>query len=387
MLAHWDLKPTAVDSGCAALAALEHAHQAGQPFSLVLLDACMPEMDGFTLAETIRQHPEWHEALILMISSAGPAGNAARARDAGVVDVLTKPVKQADLWHAILRALGTTVPAAQPATALRPAAPPGRCLRILLAEDNPVNRKLAVSVLERQGHAVTVAGNGREALAALYPPDSPAHEGGWRRFDVVLMDVQMPELDGLRTTETIRERERSAGGHVPVIAMTAYALKGDRERCLEAGMDGYISKPIGLTELQEALRAVIPAPAEPPVPLAEKASSREPFAVTAALAQVMDDRQLLAEVAGVFLAECPRWLTEMRAAIAGGDPLRLQMAAHALKGAATTFAAPGTYEAALRLEEMGRAGELSAAPEALAALKQEFDRLRPALAVLVESGP
>jgi CheY-like chemotaxis protein len=167
MLAHWDLKPTAVDSGCAALAALERAHQAGQPFSLVLLDACMPEMDGFTLAETIRQHPEWHQTLILMISSAGPAGNAARARDAGAVDVLTKPVKQADLWRAILRALGTTFPAAKPATALCPAAVPGRCLRILLAEDNPVNRKLAVSVLERQGHAVTVAGNGREALAAL----------------------------------------------------------------------------------------------------------------------------------------------------------------------------------------------------------------------------
>src|SRR5262249_27788999 len=157
---------------------------------------------------------------------------------------------------------------------------------------------------------------------------------------------------------------RSAGGHVPVIAMTAYALKGDRERCLEAGMDGYIAKPIRLIELQEALRAVIPAPAEPPVPPAGRASSREPLDLNAALAQVMGDRQLLAELAGVFLAECPRWFTEMCAAIAGGDSPRLQMAAHTLKGAATTFAAPGTYEAALRLEQMGRAGELSAALEA-----------------------
>jgi len=159
--------------------------------------------------------------------------------------------------------MGTTVPAGQPAAAERPGAPPGRPLRLLLAEDNPVNQKLAVSLLEKQGHALTVAGNGREALAALYPPDSPPNKDGPRPFDVVLMDVQMPELDGLQVTAAIRERERAAGGHMPIIAMTACALKGDRERCLEAGMDGYISKPIRLTELLEAMQAVVPAPAGP----------------------------------------------------------------------------------------------------------------------------
>jgi CheY-like chemotaxis protein len=160
--------------------------------------------------------------------------------------------------HADLRALGTPASPGPP-TAERSAAPPGRPLRILLAEDNRFNQQLAVRLLEKQGHVVTVAENGREALAALYPPDSPPGEGGSRRFDVVLMDVQMPELDGLRATEAIRERERVAGGHLPVLAMTAYALKGDRERCLEAGMDGYISKPIRPMELLEALRAVVPA--------------------------------------------------------------------------------------------------------------------------------
>src|SRR5262249_29649920 len=170
MLAHWGLEPTAVDGGRAALAALERAHQAGQPFSLALLDARMPEMDGLTLAEAIRRHAEWSEALILMVSSGGPAGSTARAREAGVADLLTKPVKQADLWQTSLRALGMAAPTGLSAAAEHLAAPPGRALRILLAEDNPVNQKLAVSLLERQGHAVTVASNGQEALAALYPP-------------------------------------------------------------------------------------------------------------------------------------------------------------------------------------------------------------------------
>src|SRR5262249_55621052 len=194
--------------------------------------------------------------------------------------------------------------------------------------------KVAVWVWERQGHAVTVAGNGREALAALFPPDSPAHEGGWRRFDVVLMDVQMPELDGLRATAAIRERERAAGGHLPVIAMTAYALKGDRERCLEAGMDGYISKPIRLTELLEALRAVVQAPAGPPAPPADEGASRGPGEATAALAGVRGAGRLVADRAGLFRAESPRGMGEIRAAVAGVDPPRLQLSAHALKGAA-----------------------------------------------------
>jgi PAS domain S-box-containing protein len=384
MLAHGGLQPTAVDSGRAALAALERAHQAGRPFSLALLDACMPEMDGFTLAEAIRRHPESNEALMLMVSSGSPAGSTARARAAGVADLLTKPVKQADLWQAILRAIGAAAPASPPAAAERPADPPCRPLRILLAEDNPVNQKLAVSLLEKQGHAVTVAGNGREALAALYPPDSPPDEGRSQRFDVVLMDVQMPELHGLRTTEAIRERERAAGGHLPVIAMTAYALKGDRERCLEAGMDGYVSKPIRPTELFQALQAVVPAPPGPPAPPADEVALRGPLDMTAGLAGVMGDRRLLAELAGLFLAECPRWLTEIHAAVAGGDPPRLQLFAHALKGGVAIFAARPAYEAALRLEKMGRAGDLSVAREALAALVQEVECLRPALKALAE---
>jgi CheY-like chemotaxis protein len=242
MLANWGLKPTMVDSGPAALAALEQSYQTGQPFRLVLVDVRMPGMDGFTLAEAIRQHPEWNGTLILMVSSGGPAGSTARARAAGVADLLTKPVKQADLWQAILRAMGTAAPAREPA-AKRPAALPGRPLHILLAEDNPVNQKLAVSLLRKHGHTVEVANNGREALTAL--EQEP--------FDVVLMDVQMPEMDGLEATVAIREREKRTGRHIPVLAMTAYAMKGDRERCLAAGMDGYVAKPIRIQELLDVL--------------------------------------------------------------------------------------------------------------------------------------
>src|SRR5262249_49051248 len=204
-------------------------------------------------------------------------------------------VKQAELWQAILRALGMAAPTGSSAAADHLAAPSDRPLRILLAEDNPVNQKLAVSLLERQGHAVTVASDGREALAALYPTSLPPDGGGSRRFDMVLMDVQMPELDGLRTTEAIRERERATGDHLPVIAMTAFALKGDRERCLEAGMDGYVSKPIRLTELLKALQSVVPDLAGLPAPTEDEVASPGSLDMTAALDGVMGDWRLLAE--------------------------------------------------------------------------------------------
>jgi PAS domain S-box-containing protein len=382
MLSHWGLRPTAVDSGPAALAALEGAHQAGQPFHLALLDAHMPEMDGFTLAETIRRQSQWNEPRILMLSSAGPMGGTNRARSAGVVDLLVKPVRHADLCQAILRAMGATVHAGQP-TAERPT-PAGRPLRILLAEDNPVNQKVAVGLLEKQGHTVTVAGNGREALTALYPADSLANEDRGLPFDVVLMDVQMPEMDGLRATAAIRQRERVGGEHLPIIAMTAYALKGDRERCLEAGMDGYVSKPIRRAELLEALQAVVPARAEPAAPPPAEAAAPKPLDVTAALEELLGDQKLLTELAGLFLAECPRWVAEIHAAVACGDARRLQLAAHSLKGAVTSFVARDASEAALRLEKMGRSGDLSAAAGAVAALVQEVERLRPALTALAE---
>jgi PAS domain S-box-containing protein len=265
-------------------------------------------------------------------------------------------------------------PAEPPAPAAAPHRPCPRRLRVLLAEDNPVNQKLAVSILHKQGHAVVVAGNGREALAAL----------GRGEFDLVLMDVQMPEMDGLEATKQLRAWERGTGRHVPVIAMTAYAMKGDRERCLQAGMDGYLAKPVRTAELLQAIESSVP----PPAPLAPGPNGTPPNGEDRsrgeALAGGEMDRQLLAELAGLFLGEWPKWLAAIRTAVTERDPARLQLAAHALKGGLGTFSARSAWESALRLETMGRRGDLSGAEEALAEVVGEVERLRPALASLAK---
>jgi CheY-like chemotaxis protein len=292
-----------------------------------------------------------------------------------VAGYLTKPIKQADLRKAILEALGTPVPseAAEsgqaPATSLPTAAPAQalrarrRRLRILVAEDNPVNQKLAATLLQKQGHLVTVAGNGGEALAALER----------QAFDLVLMDVQMPGMDGLEATRRIRERE-GAGPHLPIIAMTAYAMKGDRERCLAAGMNGYLTKPVHAADLLRAVEATVPPENAPP--------TEDEVQWPAELAEVEDDRELVRELAAVFLGECPKWLAEIRSALACGDAPRLQLTAHTLKGSLTIFAAKTAAAAALRLEALGRAGDLHAARKALAALEEELARLQPILAAI-----
>ncbi len=235
------MKPSVASSGKQALVMLQQAHQSGEPFALVLLDKMMPEMDGFGLVEQIHQHPELAHATLMMLSSAGRREDAQRCRETGVSAYMTKPIRRAELMDSVLRALRLKESENK---SDRPAAPPslGHCARpfqILLVEDNLVNQVLAVRLLEKRGHAVTVAGNGREALAKL----------DQHSFDVVLMDVQMPEMDGLEATAVIRAKERSTGAHIPIVAMTAGAMKEDRERCLEAGMDHYVSKPLHSKEL------------------------------------------------------------------------------------------------------------------------------------------
>jgi two-component system, sensor histidine kinase and response regulator len=245
MLAAWGMQPTAAESGKRAIEFMEEFHRQENNFPLILLDAQMPEMDGFALAEAIKRNPEWRAATIMMLSSAGQRGDAKRCREIGVAAYLTKPVGQDELMKAILNALsGRPKPETSAAVVTRHSLREKRHqLRILLAEDNAVNQKLAVRLLEKRGHTVTVAGNGREALAAL--------QAG--AFDVVLMDVQMPEMDGFEATAAIRELEKASGNHLPVIAMTAHAMVGDRERCLAAGMDDYLTKPILPEELNNLL--------------------------------------------------------------------------------------------------------------------------------------
>jgi two-component system, sensor histidine kinase and response regulator len=248
MLMRWGMKPTAVEGGKSALQALEIAKNTGHPFPLVLLDGQMPEMDGFALAEVIQKDPELAGVTIMMLTSAGHLGDAERCRRLGIAGYLVKPVRQSELLDAICRLLsgGGKEETASLVTrhTLREAK---KRARILLAEDNAVNRTLAIRLLEKRGYTVSVATNGREAVAAVEK----------ERFDAILMDVQMPEMDGFEATAAIRATEESSGKHVPIVAMTAHALKGDEERCMEAGMDGYVSKPIRTNELYAALERVV----------------------------------------------------------------------------------------------------------------------------------
>jgi two-component system sensor histidine kinase/response regulator len=375
MLSNWRMRPTPADSGPAALAELRRAAADGEPFPLVILDALMPGMDGFLLAEHIRSHPDLAGATVMLLSSSDRAGDASRCQALGIAGYLMKPVKQSELLNTILTALQPlpSVPAERvPAAGSVAAVPPGRRLHILLAEDNAVNQRLAVALLERHGHRVVVAPNGKEALAVL--------EG--EAFDLVLMDVQMPEMGGLEATARLRERERGTGRHVPVIALTAHAMKGDRERCLAAGMDGYLSKPIQARELLQALDALAAgqAPAEAKAPAAEV--GEEVFDRTCALAMTGDDVHLLGELVRLFLAECPGWLAQCREGIARPDAPLLRRAAHTLKGTLATLGGKEAFAVAQRLEGVGRSGDLRDATALYAELEKALERLRPALATL-----
>jgi len=236
ILTNWRMHPVLVASGPEALVELLSAQRAGMPFPLLLLDGMMPGMDGFTVVEKIREHAELADARVVMLSSAMPSGVAARCSELGVSGYLTKPVSQSELLHAVLAAIGG-LDAVEPAADAAPLERAGRVLRVLLAEDNVINRALATALLEKRGHSLVHAADGREVVEAA------AREA----FDLILMDVQMPKMDGFEATRRIRESEIMTGRHTPITAMTAHAMAGDRERCLAGGMDDYLSKPLDKT--------------------------------------------------------------------------------------------------------------------------------------------
>jgi signal transduction histidine kinase/DNA-binding response OmpR family regulator len=247
MLLRWEMKTVLAESGEEALGRLSAAREAQEPYGLILTDMHMPGMDGFALVEQIRQRRELTTATIMMLTSAGHRGDAARCQELGVSAYLLKPIRQSELREAVARVLGAreqegAIPLIT-RYSLQDGREPGSAMKVLLAEDNAVNQRLAVRLLEKRGHRVVVAGNGLEAVAALRK----------ETFDLLFMDVQMPEMDGYEATAAIRESEKNSGGHQQIIALTAHAMKGDREKCLAAGMDGYLSKPIKPEELDEIL--------------------------------------------------------------------------------------------------------------------------------------
>jgi CheY-like chemotaxis protein len=244
MVRSWLMLPVLVDGGSKALEQLEIACDEGNPFKVVLIDGHMPGMDGFELAQHIKANPRLADATVMMLTSGGQRGDLVKCRELGIVAYLVKPIRKSELLETILQALGRRAPGKGRiiVETSRPAEDSSR-LSILLVEDNRVNQIFAVRLLEKEGHAVTVASNGREAVTKYESGD----------FDLILMDIQMPEMDGFEATAAIRAKEKESGRCIPIIAMTAHAMKGDRERCIDAGMDGYISKPIKKAELLEEI--------------------------------------------------------------------------------------------------------------------------------------
>jgi CheY-like chemotaxis protein len=246
-LANWGMNAVSVADGCSAIRVLREAHRCGNSFQLVLTDANMPELDGFELTRQVKADAQLGSTVIMMLTSGDRPGDIARCEQLGVAAYLLKPIHQSELLESILMALGAASPQRQTQDAAADETPPLRPLRILLAEDSLVNQKLAVGLLTKHGHTVIVANDGREAIAVL-----AAQEVG-----LVLMDVQMPGMDGFEATAAIRAKEKHSGKHVPIIAMTAHAMKGDRERCLAAGMDDYIAKPISAKHLLARISDVL----------------------------------------------------------------------------------------------------------------------------------
>ncbi len=382
VLVNWAMRPAAAEGGSEALEALAEAWRAGDPFRLMLVDVNMPFMDGFELVEIIRQRQEYRDLQVIVLTSSGMRGDAARCRDLAIAAYLTKPVKQSSLMNAITAVLGTVEPEGSSAPLvtqymLRDMLHP---MNILLAEDNPVNQKIAVKMLEKKGHTVVVAANGRETLDALECAKASF-------FNLILMDVQMPGMDGLEATARIRERERSTGRHIPIIALTAHAMKGDREVCLEAGMDGYVSKPLKSEELFAAIRTLIQEREAASVTLMEQDRKLNGvFDREQALESVDGDMELFREVVGIFFEEYPAMMAEIKTSISTCAPQRLNRAAHALKGSVSNFGATSAFDFALKLETMGRSGNIADSQELYALLADEMERLREALELFLSSG-
>jgi CheY-like chemotaxis protein len=381
LLGSWGMDVVIADSASAALSALGCAGGDGQPIALVITDVMMPDIDGFSLVEQMRKNPALRDTQVIMLTSSNRLEDQARCEKAGIAAQLAKPIKQSRLMDTIMSVMGKSAGSRE--KTVESDMPRQRPLRILLAEDNAVNQRLAVVNLESWGHAVTVAHDGREAVEAFSA----------QTFDLILMDSQMPRMSGFEATAEIRGREQGRGGRVPIIAMTANVMKGYREECLAAGMDGYVAKPMRRQELIKEITEVVPGfildNVEAAVPaardidaMAAKAASttNAPFDSVALLASLSGDRALVAEMVRLCLeVDAPRLLANLRDGLSTRDFGAIEHAAHGLKGLVGEFRAPAAFAAAKQLEDAGRGHESESIPGYAQELFEEFDRLSAAL--------
>jgi len=367
MLNNWKMIPVVVDSGAAALAELERAAANGQPYALAILDVQMPGMDGFELAERILSHPEYVSATVMMLTSEGQRGHAARCRELGVASYLMKPVSQSELLDTIMTALGEPLLQASPLITRHSLRETRRKLNLLLAEDNAVNQTLAIRLLEKMGHAVTLANNGLEAVQH------------WQTnpFDAILMDVDMPEMNGYEATQRIRELEKANGKHITIVAMTAHAMQGAREECLRHGMDGYLTKPIDTEalwrELDNLAQSITGKTASE-----EKRRERLTVVDFAKVREMMDDsRELYDEIVRLFLTDTPVHLQQIREAILSADGDAVRHSAHTIKGMVGIFAAERALQASIDVEQYAEQPTLLA--DAIAELEAALTELIAAI--------
>ena len=367
ILENWGVAWTSASGAEQALKFLEQAKQSAQRYDLVLTDSHMPDVDGFELACRIKDDAGLSGTVVMMLTSGDRPGDLTRCEQAGVHSFLLKPIKQSELLEAVAAALGNAQAARKSGNAALPVRLPPQ--KILLVEDSLVNQKLAVGLLERRGHSVTVANHGGEALEAMKTTE----------FDLVFMDLQMPEMDGYETTIAIRAAEKGADRHVPIVAMTARAMKGDRERCLEVGMDDYVAKPIRARQLDEVMAAVLQGRVEKTTADTQLPSGESPVDWAAALHSVDNDRELLIDVIDAYLTESPTLLENIRRAVADKDPKSLQRAAHTLKGPSHSLGCARVFECCWQLEQLGRNESTTGASQLLATLETEMEQLLEAL--------
>jgi two-component system, sensor histidine kinase and response regulator len=379
MIGNWRMKPETAENGRTALEKLKRAHAEGNPFGLVLLDGHMPDPDGFEVAVRMKQDRNLRGTAVILLTSAGLGEDASRAKAVGAAAALTKPVKQSELWDAIANALHlrSQRPANKSAATQRRRAAAQK-LRILVAEDNPVNQDLAMHMLQRRGHSVILAETGRQAISAVER----------HKFDLVLMDVQMPEMGGLEATQAIREKEKTTGMHLPIIAMTAHAMQGDRQKCLDAGMDGYLSKPLDpktfLRTVEESVKAAISDSRDTGGGAEENGSGAGQLDAQALMKRFSGNKKLLRTIVGTFREDCPKMMARIRTALSGHDATALADGCHALKGSVGNFGLSPALETATQMEKNARQGKLDGAWELYATLEDEIASLLPALQTIGE---
>jgi PAS domain S-box-containing protein len=377
LLSSWQMQPIAVGDAASALSTLRKAVKDGQRFDVVICDGQMPDVDGFMLVRRIREDKRLARTRIVMLTSMAGSGDIARCQRLGVDGYLSKPVNHSDLLDALAGLFGVAGrPSAAPARTA-----PRRQLRVLVAEDNPVNRKLVTKLLQKRGHKVKAVEDGRAAVNAI-------KKSAGKPFDAILMDLQMPELSGIDATHAIRDHETVTGTRVAIVALTAHAMQADRDRCLAAGMDGYLSKPIDADELITTVEGFGNAGAknQPEAHVAQVDETQvvgagdAVFNEEAALAHTGGDRRLLKEVIAVFRSTRAASLRRINTAIRRRDGDGLRLAAHAIKGPIATVGSAVGREVAAELEQMGRSDQFQQAPAAYQRLSDHLGRLEKAFA-------